>query len=205
MIETRTTVTLRPMRLSDISQVTVLDRLCFPTPWPASSYRFELTQSTNSSMFVLSLPESDSGPNSRSLRAWLNQLHLFPSNGSRLLGYSGFWFLVDEAHISTIGVHPDWRGHHLGELLMFAMLRESIRMGASRTTLEVRVSNSVALNLYNKYGFEIVGRRKGYYRDNREDAWMMAVNSGSPGYGNWLREVGIASFKHLDVIDEWHR
>ena len=88
---------------------------------------------------------------------------------------------------------------------MFAMLRESLRMGASRTTLEVRVSNSVALKLYHKYGFEIVGRRKGYYRDNREDAWMMAVNSGDPGYGNWLREAGSASFKHLDVIDQWHQ
>lgn len=203
MIDTLTAVRLRSMSLGDIPQVTELDRLCFPTPWPAHSYRYELSQNSKSRMFVLSVPGKESPANGSGMPNWLNRLRFGPANDERVIGYSGFWFIADEAHISTIGVHPDWRGRSLGELLIFAMLRQSVRLGARLTTLEVRVSNGPAMNLYYKYGFEIVGRRKGYYRDNREDAWMMSVTSSEPACVERLRELGTALLNHLEVIDEW--
>ena len=191
------------MRLSDIPQVTELDRLCFPTPWPAHSYRYELSENSNSRMFSLTLPRKAYAVNGGGLGDWLNRLRFGPVSNERVIGYSGFWFIADEAHISTIGVHPEWRGKYLGELLLFAMVRQSVRLGARLTTLEVRISNQLAQNLYYKYGFEIVGRRKGYYRDNREDAWMMSVTSSEPAYVERLRALGAALGQHVDVIDEW--
>jgi ribosomal-protein-alanine N-acetyltransferase len=203
VIETRIKVRLRPMRLSDIPQVTAIDRLCFPTPWPAHSYRYELTQSRTSSLFALTSPEAAQPSNGIGLSSLVNRLRFGFSGVEHIVGYSGFWFITDEVHISTIAVHPDWQGRHLGELLLFAMLRQAVRKGAQITTLEVRVSNTLAQNLYRKYGFEIVTRRKGYYRDNREDAWMMSVRSSEQAYVNWLKETGAALFQQLDVIDEW--
>ena len=84
--------------------------------------------------------------------------------------------MVDEAHISTIASDAKWRGHGVGELMLLAMIDRSIELGAHELTLEVRVSNAVAQNLYRKYGFAVVGRRPGYYRDNNEDADLMTLS-----------------------------
>ena len=196
-------VVLRPMHLSDVPQVSAIDRLCFTTPWPARSYRYELTQSRNSKMFVLSLPKQECAQSERNLRALLDHLRSGSPDAGTVVGYSGLWFAADEVHISTIGVHPDWRGLRLGELLLFAMLRQAVRMGARVTTLELRVSNQVALNLYQKYGFEVIDCRKGYYRDNREDAWVMSVDLSAVDYIERLRGLGAALYGQLDVLDEW--
>jgi ribosomal-protein-alanine N-acetyltransferase len=92
-----------------------------------------------------------------------------------VVGFAGMWMMVDEAHVSTIASHPDWRGRSVGELLLLSLLREGQRRQAIFATLEVRVTNIVAQNLYRKYGFEEVGRRKRYYHDNGEDALIMTV------------------------------
>ena len=81
--------------------------------------------------------------------------------------------LFDEAHVTTIGVHPDYRGRGLGELLFVALIDEAIRRNVAWLTLEVRVSNVTAQNLYQKYGFTVQGRRPRYYSDNNEDAYIM--------------------------------
>jgi ribosomal-protein-alanine N-acetyltransferase len=83
--------------------------------------------------------------------------------------------IVDEAHISTLAVHPKWRGRGLGELLLVALMEAAMLRGAAVATLEVRVSNEVAQGLYRKHAFVQVGRRKGYYTDNREDALIMTT------------------------------
>ncbi len=90
-------------------------------------------------------------------------------------GFVGYWHVVDEAHISTIAVHPKWRGSGVGEQLLRATLEHALSLGAQMATLEVRVSNAAAQNLYRKYHFEEVGRRKNYYRDNGEDAVLMTA------------------------------
>jgi len=83
--------------------------------------------------------------------------------------------MVDEAHVSTIAVPPGWRRRGIGELLLVAMLDRAIELGAKIATLEVRVSNVTAQNLYRKYAFEQVGLRQRYYRDSGEDALIMST------------------------------
>jgi ribosomal-protein-alanine N-acetyltransferase len=98
-----------------------------------------------------------------------------PSPASRypIIGYAGLWLMVDEAHVTTIGVHPEHRGHGAGELLFVGLIDVAWQMKASRVTLEVRVSNTGAQALYRKYGLEVAGLRRRYYSDNGEDAYIM--------------------------------
>jgi ribosomal-protein-alanine N-acetyltransferase len=90
-----------------------------------------------------------------------------------IVGYAGLWLMVDEAHVTTIGVHPDHRGRAVGELLFLGLVDIARQMRALRMTLEVRVSNTSAQALYHKYGLENAGVRKRYYSDNGEDAFIM--------------------------------
>jgi ribosomal-protein-alanine N-acetyltransferase len=83
--------------------------------------------------------------------------------------------MVDEAHISTIAAHRDWRRRGIGELLLVVMIDHAAEIGASVVTLEVRVSNLPAQMLYRKYDFEVAGRRRHYYSDNNEDALIMST------------------------------
>ena len=96
-------------------------------------------------------------------------------DGDKIIGYCGVWVILDEAHITNIGVLPDYRGYKIGEailrkVMLFAKLKSAIQM-----SLEVRVSNEIAQNLYRKLGFQNGGIRKGYYTDNYEDALVMWV------------------------------
>jgi ribosomal-protein-alanine N-acetyltransferase len=92
-----------------------------------------------------------------------------------IVGYGGCWLIAGEAHISTIAVHPDFRGQGLGELLLVGMLQRGIYLGGEYSVLEVRASNNIAQSLYRKYEYKMVGRRKAYYRDNSEDALLMEI------------------------------
>lgn len=100
-----------------------------------------------------------------------NETH--PIHNSPLVGYAGLWLMVDEAHVTTIGVNPAYRGQGVGELLFLGLVDISREMKATRMTLEVRVSNASAQALYRKYGLEVAGMRKRYYSDNGEDAYIM--------------------------------
>jgi ribosomal-protein-alanine N-acetyltransferase len=160
---------VEPMTLADIDQVIEIERVSFPAPWSARTYRYEITENKNSTMLVVRPIAGPSGRITRLAR------HLGLVQPSPVLGYAGFWLLVDEAHICTIAVHPTWRGRGLGELLIFSLLERGVELGAFTATLEVRVSNQVAQELYRKYLFEIVSRRKRYYSDNNEDAFIMTT------------------------------
>jgi len=96
-----------------------------------------------------------------------------PTHRLPLVGYAGLWLMVDEAHVTTIGVNPAYRGQGVGELLFLGLVDISREMKALRMTLEVRVSNTSAQALYRKYGLEVAGMRKRYYSDNGEDAYIM--------------------------------
>lgn len=107
-----------------------------------------------------------------------------------LSGYAGLWLMVDEAHVTTIGVHPDHRGHGAGELLFLGLADIAAEMKATRLTLEVRVSNLGAQALYRKYGLEIAGVRRRYYSDNGEDAYIMwSEPLASPEYRNRIARL----------------
>ncbi|MGD8603004.1 MAG: ribosomal protein S18-alanine N-acetyltransferase [Anaerolineales bacterium] len=147
--------TIRPMTMDDIPVVVAIDRMSFPNPWPERSYIYELQYNPSSRLFVAEIQEDDD---------------------LRVVGFIGFWFVIDEAHISTVAVHPDFRGYKLGDRLLARALSTAKQMGGCLVSLEVRESNLVAQGLYNKYGFRQVGRRKSYYRDNNEDAIIMSLD-----------------------------
>jgi ribosomal-protein-alanine N-acetyltransferase len=164
------TYTLRYMNLGDIPQVVDVDMLSFPMPWSARSYVFEVSDNQAGHMIVLeAVPETSAA---RGLMGMFQRLG-GQSRPSMIVGYGGFWLIDGEAHVSTIAVHPDYRGRSLGELLLAGMLSRGIALKAEYSVLEVRVSNESAISLYHKYEYEIVGQRKKYYRDNDEDAFLM--------------------------------
>jgi ribosomal-protein-alanine N-acetyltransferase len=93
----------------------------------------------------------------------------------RLAGYCGYWLVVDEAHVTTIAVSPNFRGASLGELLVSHMVDRCLGQTVYWLTLEVRAGNFNAQNLYYKYGFSSMGVRPRYYQDNEEDALIMTT------------------------------
>lgn len=96
----------------------------------------------------------------------------FDENGT-LLGYAGSWLIVDEAHITNIAVSPDFRRKNVGEALLKTIIDSCYKEKVKYLTLEVRISNTPAISLYEKYSFKSLGTRKGYYQNNNEDALIM--------------------------------
>ena len=90
-----------------------------------------------------------------------------------LIGYAGTWQILEEAHLTNIAVSPDFRRRKVGESLLATVINECRKNGVKYLTLEVRVSNSAAINMYEKYGFKSLGTRKAYYQNNNEDALIM--------------------------------
>ena len=175
MDDTDTPYVIEPMRLRDIPTVMAIEEAVFPTPWSASSFRYEVSSNPYSHYLVARLCNSPNKERLASIREALRRLIGSQELDWSLAGYGGFWLMVDEAHISTLAVHPDLRGRGLGELLLVSLLNRAVELRAAVATLEVRVSNSVAQALYEKYGFVQAGRRKGYYTDTREDALIMTA------------------------------
>ena len=171
-------MTLRYMRLDDVPHVHAIDKLCFQPPWSSDSYSFEITESHISHMVVLeqqTLPAPapvEEGWLQR-VSGWLGQEARADIAKGIVLGYGGLWKIDGEAHISTIATHPKQRGYGYGELLLAGMFRKALRLGAAYLVLEVRISNAIAQNLYQKYGFSRYGRKRNYYRSNNEDALDM--------------------------------
>jgi ribosomal-protein-alanine N-acetyltransferase len=155
MIVAKSTVTIRPMTVEDISDVLKIDRLSFPISWSERSYRYELESNSAAQLLVAE--------------------YIHPDR-VELVGYIGFWFVVDEVHISTLAVHPHYRRRGIGACLLAGALDLAASLGGAIATLEVRTSNQIAMHLYQQFGFEFVGRRKNYYQDNREDAWLMRLD-----------------------------
>ena len=171
---------LRYMRVSDIDAVRAIDKVCFDPSWSSDSYSFEIRQSKVSHMVVLedgaaTAAETRDDGWLRRLGGWLLHGADERENGATILGYGGLWQVESEAHISTIATHPAHRGRGYGEVLLAGMLRKALRLKADYLVLEVRVSNAIALNLYQKYGFSRVGRKRNYYTSDKEDAWDMRL------------------------------
>lgn len=144
----------RKMEAADIPAVREIDRESFPNPWPENTYLYELRE--NHAAHLLVLEHVPSG---------------------KVVGVVGYWLVLDEAHISTFAIRSGWRRRGLGKILLAAMLRDAGALGAVSALLEVRASNREAQALYARYGFREVGRRRGYYRDNGEDALLMTTTA----------------------------
>ncbi len=144
---------LRPMREEDLPAILAIERESFPSPWTDAAYRYELRHKPESRFYVLE-------PVGRL--------------GLKLLGYTGVRLHPHRAHIITIAVNPLLRGRGLGKFLLLTVLDIAARNNVPQVTLEVRVSNLVAQQLYFEVGFVRTGFQRCYYRDG-EDAWLMAL------------------------------
>lgn len=138
----------RLMTLDDIPDVLAIEHEAFTLPWTEEAFRNELTNNHFARYMVM---EKDGKP----------------------IGYAGMWTIVDEAHVTNIALLEAYRGQKLGQRMLTELMKTAAYVGMQRMTLEVRVSNHVARNLYEKNGFEAAGIRKGYYSDNQEDALIM--------------------------------
>jgi ribosomal-protein-alanine N-acetyltransferase len=188
---------LRPMLPDDTKAVAEIEMEAFPTTWPPTPFRKEL--SNRLARYLVSyvptedadLPEAPesvvdiSKPDSL-LKRMLQGVWPRIGLGSRRVdyqdlrldfipGFVGMWFMADEAHITAIAVLETHQRRGIGELLLIGCIELAILRNADVVTLEVRVSNTLAQGLYKKYGFEIVGSRKKYYTDNKEDALIMTT------------------------------
>ncbi|MFC2030440.1 ribosomal protein S18-alanine N-acetyltransferase [Chloroflexota bacterium] len=174
---------IEPMMVADVPHVLAIEAASFTAPWSARAFLYEINQNTASTMLVVR-------PSAAWESRWLGALtRLRRSKKDSILGYGGFWLLVDEIHISTIAVYPQWRTQGIGEFLLLALLDRGIDRGAQRATLEVRLSNLAAQALYVKCGFALISRRRRYYSDNNEDAYIMATPSlHSPPFQANLRQ-----------------
>ena len=167
-----------PMRLEDVPTVYEIEQVVFTLPWSANTFIRELRDNPSSEYLVLHYNAMTSDLKERSLLPRSMQRFFRTSQSDpHLLGYGGFWVILEEAHICTLALRPEWRGRGLGELLLVLLIERAHDRQADVVTLEVRVTNIRAQNLYRKYGFREVGRRKGYYSDNGEDALIMTTDS----------------------------
>ncbi len=140
-------IEVKPMSESDLPEVMEIEKVSFPTPWSKESYLAELEN--------------------EAARYRVVRLE------GKLVGYGGMWLIVDEAHITNVAIHPDFRQQGIGERLMTELIGLANQHKAIGITLEVRPSNQGALRLYNKLGFLPTAIRKGYYSDTGEDALIM--------------------------------
>jgi ribosomal-protein-alanine N-acetyltransferase len=145
---------LRRMEISDIARVKEIDRLSFALPWSENNFRFEVTEN----------------PASRPWVADLSQDGVCTTAAMAVI-----WIIIDEAHIGTIAVHPDFRQCGIGSQFLASILLAAKAEGAIKAFLEVRSSNVAARALYRKFGFFEDGVRRHYYSDNGEDAIMMTL------------------------------
>ena len=149
------TLELKNAIVDDIEEIVALDRLCLGGIWSADGY----------------LREIDS-PNSSLLLLWVTQ----GKSPSKAVGIGCLWSIVEEAHITLLGIDPEYQQQGLGTLLLHSLLKDAVKRGLARATLEVKVTNQPAINLYEKFGFKFAGRRKNYYPKTGEDALILWLN-----------------------------
>ncbi|MDY6784296.1 MAG: ribosomal protein S18-alanine N-acetyltransferase [Cyanobacteriota bacterium] len=142
---------LQPLEAEQLEAVVALDRLCLGGLWTLQGYQREL-ESPNSELLCLTTQTGQ---------------------GEAILGVGCFWAILEEAHITLLLVRPEFQGRGLGQALLLALLKNAVGRQLERATLEVRVSNEAALSLYRKFGFQVAGKRKGYYQESGEDALIL--------------------------------
>jgi len=140
------------MVIDDVPAVYAIELATFPTPWTLDSFYYEVHENQYAH-YVLAIDEED-----------------------HIIGFCGMWMVVDAAQITNVAVIESARGRGIGEGLMREAMRIAQQNEMEIMSLEVRVTNTVAQNLYRKLDFQDGGLRKGYYTDNGEDALVMWVN-----------------------------
>jgi len=154
-------VRILPMRRRHLRSVVRIESQVYSRPWSHSLFVSELALRSSRSYVVAKI-------------------------GREVVGYAGLMMSLTDGHVTTIAVDPAWHRRGVGTRLMLALAREAIDRGALALTLEVRLSNRGAQEMYKRFGFTAVGVRKGYYADTGEDALVM-----------WAYEVGDVAYRRL--------
>lgn len=139
---------LRTLKMDDIDDVERLEHACFATPWSRESLISDIVYNPSAKYIGIEFE-------------------------GKVIAYAGMWVVCDEAHVTNVAVSPMYRQRGIGTMLMNALIIMARISSVNRMTLEVRISNTTALNMYKKLGFDAVAIRKKYYPDNGEDAYLM--------------------------------
>jgi [ribosomal protein S18]-alanine N-acetyltransferase len=165
-------IQLQHLQAEHLAAVVELDRLCFGGLWTQEGYQREL-DSPNSEMLVLLVKNEPKTP-----------VKVVRASTEPIIGIGCFWAILEEAHITIIGIHPDYRGRGLGKLMFCSLLQRAVDRNLERATLEVSAANTLAIAMYEKFGFKVAGRRKKYYASTGEDALIL-----------WRSDLARASFR----------
>ena len=158
-------VRIVPMRRRHLRSVLRIESRVYPVPWSMSLFLSELALRSTRAYYVAFV-------------------------GRQLVGYAGLMMTLDDGHVTTIAVDPVWHRHKIGSRLLLALAREALRRGATSLTLEVRLGNKAAQNLYRRFGFRPVGVRKNYSAETKEDALVMwAEDVAGPEYARLLNLI----------------
>ena len=145
---------LEPLTLADLDEVLAIEHVSFATPWSRGAFLYEMRQNP-------------------AARCWVAR---GAPPAPSVLGYLCLWEIPPEIHITNLAVDPEWRRQGIARALLAAILEDARRRGLALAFLEVRPNNAEALGLYEGLGFQVVGRRKGYYFDTGEDALLMQAD-----------------------------
>jgi [ribosomal protein S18]-alanine N-acetyltransferase len=154
-------VNVVPMRRRHVRSVLRIEQQVYPRPWTMSLFLSELSLRSSRAYFVARV-------------------------GRDVVGYGGLMLSADDGHITTLAVDPRWHRRQIATRLLLVLAREAIARNARSLTLEVRLSNGAAQELYRRFGFAPVGVRKNYYAETNEDALVM-----------WAHEVQRAEYAEL--------
>lgn len=174
-------VHLAPMRRRHLRGVVRIEAQVYPRPWSHSLFVSELALRSSRSYVVAKV-------------------------GREVVGYAGLMMSLTDGHVTTIAVDPAWHRHGIGSRLLLTLAHEAIDRGALAMTLEVRLSNRGAQEMYKRFGFTAVGVRKGYYADTGEDALIMwAYEVSEPPYKRLLAgiERGIPGATVVEKFRSW--
>jgi ribosomal-protein-alanine N-acetyltransferase len=184
-------ITVEKMSSKHISGVLELDQLCFGGLWNARGYQREL-ESPNSDMLILVISHNTKGRNEEVLFKSSNFKSQINYNHQSIIGVCCLWAILEEAHITILGIQPQYQRLGFGQLLLYTLMKSAWKRGLERATLEVAASNTSALSLYHKFGFQDVGRRRGYYQQTGEDALIL-----------WRSHLHDPGFK--ETLSEWYK
>ncbi|HKJ26904.1 MAG TPA: ribosomal protein S18-alanine N-acetyltransferase [Anaerolineales bacterium] len=157
MNTTDESLTIRRMTAEDLIQVSELEQVNFSMPWPVKVFRYELEENEASTQWVATVRDEKTGQ-------------------ENVLGVVVCWLVGDEIHIANLSVHPDHRRKKIASRMLCTALHHYLALGAVTATLEVRAGNQAAQRLYSRFGFQVMGRRPGYYKDNGEAAILLTLH-----------------------------
>jgi ribosomal-protein-alanine N-acetyltransferase len=140
---------MSPMRVEDLEEVLDIEALSFPTPWSRNAFLYELLENERAVYYIAK------------------------NSFQKVIGYIGMWIVFDEGHITNLAVHPSYRHQGVAKFLLYNFIKAAREKKVKHLTLEVRRSNLIAQELYQKMGFVHMGVRRKYYLDNNEDALIM--------------------------------